>query len=172
MLAVSPDGALAVFREDHLFVIRDLASGSKTDTLPETCSTKARACFADNDHLLIWGDSGYLKSWDLSRREFVMTGDTELLWVSQISKDGEYLQIQTQSLNEDILFSRHSADPGVRVYKYYKDGSFAPYFDFAAGVACMQAGEITSLGTKAGIARVMDLDQLIRRAREISNDAN
>ena len=172
MLAVSPDGALAVFREDHLFVIRDLASGSKTDTLPETCSTKARACFADNDHLLIWGDSGYLKSWDLSRREFVMTGDTELLWVSQISKDGEYLQIQTQSLNEDILFSRHSADPGVRVYKYYKDGSFAPYFDFAAGVACMQAGEITSLGTKAGIARVMDLDQLIRRAREISDDAN
>ena len=47
-----------------------------------------------------------------------------------------------------------------------------PYFDFAAGVACMQAGEITSLGTKAGIARIMDLDQLIRRAREISDDAN
>ena len=171
MLAVSPDGALAVFREDNLFVIRDLASGRKTDTLPETCSTKARACFADEDHLLIWGDSGYLKSWDLSQKEIVMTDDTELIWVSQMIRDGEYLQIQTQNLNEDILFSRHSADPGVRIYKYYEDGRFAHYFDFAAGVACMQENELTSLGTKAGIARVMDLDQLIQRAKEIADNA-
>lgn len=172
LLAVSPDGALAVFRENNLFVIRDLASGSKIDTLPETCSTKFRACFADEGHLLIWGDSGYLKSWDLSRREIVATDDNELIWISNIYKDGEYLQLQTQSLNQDILFSRHSADPGVRVYKYYKDGSFAHYFDFAAGVACMQAGELTSLGTETGIARIMDLDQLIQRAREISDDVN
>lgn len=172
LLAVSPDGARAVFREDNLFVIRDLVSGSITDTLPETCSTKANACFADENHLLIWGDSGYLKSWDLSMKEIVTTDDTELIWVSRIIMDDEYLQLQTQSLNEDILFSRHSADPGVRVYKYYKDGSFAHYFDFAAGVACMPAGELTSLGTKTGIARIMDLDQLIQRAREILNDSN
>ena len=172
LLAVSPDGALAVFRENNLFVIRDLATGSKVGTLPETCSTKACACFADEGHLLIWGDSGYLKSWDLSRREIVMTDDAELIWVSKIQKDGEYLQIQAKSLDQDILYSRHSADPGVRVYKYYKDGSFAHYFDFAAGAACMQAGELTSLGTKTGIARIMDLDQLIQRAREITGDTN
>ncbi len=172
MLAVSPDGALAVFREDNLFVIRDLATGSKVDILPEACSTKARAYFTDEDHLLIWGDSGYLKCWDVSRREIVMTDDTELIWVSRIIKDGDYLQIQTQSLNEDILFSRHSADPDVRVYKYYEDGSFTHYFDFAAGLACMQAGEITSLGTDTGIARLMDLDQLIQRAKDILSAEN
>ncbi len=172
LLAVSPDGALAVFQEDHYFVIRDIASGSKVDTLPETCSTKARACFADDKHLLIWGDSGYLKSWDLARKEMVMTDDAEILWVSEIYKDGDFLQIHTQSLNEDILFSRHSADPGVRVYKYYADGTFSRYFDFAAGVACMQAQELTSLGTRTGIARVMDPDQLIRMARELLTDAN
>lgn len=167
MLAVSPDGKLAAFREENIFVIRDLASGNIVDSLPEACSTKARACFTDDRYLLIWGDSGYLKSWDLSGKEIVMTDDTEMVWVSRIIKDGEYLQVQTHSLNEDILFSRHSADPGVRIYKLKKDGRFSHYFDIAAGVACMDAGELTSLGTKTGIARVMDLDQLISRARGI-----
>ena len=172
LLAVSPDGTLAVFREDTLFVIRDLVSGSKVDSLPEACSTKARAYFMDDRHLLIWGDSGYLKSWDLSQREIVMTDDTELTWISKVIKDGEYLQIQTQSLNEDVLFSRHSTDPGTRVYKYKEDGSFAHYFDFATGIACMRSGELTSLGTNTGIAQVMDLDQLIRRAKEILDKTN
>ena len=101
-----------------------------------------------------------------------MTDDTELIWVSGIYKDGEYLQIHTQNLNQDILFSRHSADPGVRVYKYYEGGSFAHYFDFATGIACMRSGELTSLGTNTGIAQVMDLDQLIRRAKEILDKTN
>ena len=101
-----------------------------------------------------------------------MTDDAEILSVSEIYKAGDFLQIHTQSLNEDILFSRHSADPGVRVYKYYADGTFSRYFDFAAGVACMQAQELTSLGTRTGIARVMDPDQLIRMARELLTDAN
>lgn len=167
ILAVSPDSTLAVFQDNGLFVLYDLKDGNTVDILPESCSTKARALFIDDRYLLIWGDSGYLKTWDLSQRKIVMTDNTEYIWISSMAKDGEYLQIHTQTINEDILFSRHSADPCVWIYTLKKDGTFTHYLDFASGVACMQKGELTSFGTKIGIAQIMDLDQLITKAKEI-----
>ena len=167
ILAVSPDSKLAAVQENGLFVLYDLKDGNKADILPESCSTKSRALFIDDRYLLIWGDSGFLKTWDLLQREIVMTDDTEYIWVSSMAKDGDYLQIHTTTINEDILFSRHSADPCVRIYTLKNDGTFKHYFDFASGAACMQTGELTSFGTKIGFTEIMDLDQLIIKAREI-----
>ena len=96
-----------------------------------------------------------------------MTDDTPYTWISGISTDGNYLQINTRTYSEDVLFSRSSTDPETRIYKIYDDGTFSHFFDLASGTFCMGAGEIVSYGTTVGFGKVLDLNELIDRANAI-----
>ncbi len=167
LLGISPDGERAVFREKNHFVVRSLENNDIEEILPESCSTKYWAGFLDTNHLMIWGDSGYLKVWDLSEKKIVMTDDTALIGLSSAYKDGGYLMLRTQNYDTDTVFSRHNIDPGTRVYKIYDDGTFSHFFDLASGIVCLKTGEIISEGPDAGIAHIMDLDELIEEADSI-----
>ena len=96
-----------------------------------------------------------------------MTDDTALMQISSACIEDDCLLLRTQSYDSDVLFSRHSTDPGTRVYKLHKDGTFSPYFDLASGIVCLKTGEITSGIPDAGITHIMNLDELIEEAYAI-----
>lgn len=167
-MAPQEDLAAVYLEKRNQLCILDLTKMKILQYIPFYGSSQRQAVFLPGESsLLLWGDDGLLKLWDMEE-ECILMEDTQKLYdVNGISLDegSNFIEIHgTDEANREFFY-----EDSVWFYLWEAEGRFYPYTRLKNGFYVSNTDQICCIGTEGQICWYdhYTLDELLEKARKI-----
>ena len=166
----------AVYGEgENQIRILDLEKASVIQSIPFQGNEQRILTFLEEDRaLLLWGDDGYLKLWDLEKECITMEDTRKLCRVSSISVYEESGLIEIRGIDEDSM-DLFLGNLWMKWFYRMEEGRFYPYVCLLNGVYDPDTGrfgEISTDNTTISWYDTYSLDELLEKARKKVGDSD
>ena len=154
-------------KDANCIYVLDLENMEICSTILFNGSAQREIAFLNGSkHLLLWGDDGYLKLWDVRRSCVLMEDAKKLEDVRSIQVDEEGGAFAVYCANYTGYLATSSE---MLLYNLTEGGSFSRYASVQGGFCNMQIGEIGAVNDDNSVLlyRKYSLDELLEKAREI-----
>ncbi len=165
----------AVYEEgENRLLILDLEHMEILWQIPFYGRNQRQMAFMPGDErILLWGDDGYLKLWDMEQECFLMEDSQKFYYVTDIItvEGSDFIEIWGRDESKKEFFNlTYGMDTWL--YLWEEDGRFYPYVDVQQSFLAKVNGKerICSIGSGSELMwyDCYTLDELLKKAREVT----